>query len=295
MGEQESGTLPCTGADGDRGDGEEYNKHVRINDQLQGLLRDTLIYQCRQVEPTEVSFRSMRKKEQNAVVMGLLTRINNQILKFNVKSLFLVWALYHPEDANSQIIARIIFKKSTVIDVNSVKRELWMKNAKLRRNSTAGVAAAAASGAAAAAAAAASLVSCTADRPTLATHPSPWPKSTTLTHNTRSLSYATLHVADTRKPAMDSVLGKRVRKLAPFCLSTWTNLQLFRAIDSRILGHCSRFFDAPSYRVKDLPVILCYTQYHIDRLIDICKTSRTFPTHLLPSYLRDDVERLLRS
>lgn len=263
---------------------EEYNSHVRINGQLQKLLRDTLIYQCQQIEPTEVSFRSLRKKEQNALVMGLLTRINNQILKFNVKSLFLIWALYHPEDANCQIVARIIFKKSTVIDVNAVKRELWLKNGKVRRHSTAGVAAAAASGAAAASTVAASMASCSANN-----------SDTILTHNTRSLSYATLHMADTRKPAMATVLGKRVRKRAPFCLSAWSNLQLFRAIDSRILGQCSRFFGAPSYRVKDLPVILCYTQYHIDQLVDICKKSRTFPLHLLPTYLRDDVGRLLRS
>jgi hypothetical protein len=217
---------------------------ISLGEPVRNLLTNTLNNQRKlNQESTSVPFRAMRKREQNALIMNMLTKINYQILKFNVKKLFQIWALYHPEDINCQIISQIMFKKNSVCNINTIRKEIQVKNRKSKRSTR---------------------------------------SSTNYARYENKISgglYATLQVKH----------GERLTIGVPE-----TKLELFRALDNRGLLQCTKFFSTSIYRIKDLPPIMCYSDYHIDRLIETCRKSKSFPIHLLPVYLRKDANNLLR-
>lgn len=283
------------------------NKRLRVEQPLSSLLKESLNSLRRRNQSREPVFRSMRKREQNAIIMSMLTRINFQILKFNVKKLFQIWALYHPEDVNCQIIAQVMFKKTAKCDIETIRRELQAKNSKIKKNSSSssssskcnssssvgssggfrgfrGVAAATI----AAAAAAASATFARLKREGAYLEGLSFGSSTAAA--TGGL-YATMMPATTvdhhESPA-------RTVRAAVDPLSPNTKFNLFRCVDNRGLLQCSKLFDANIYHVKDLPLILCYTDYHIDQLIKICQTSKNFPIDLLPRYLQKQTAQLLK-
>lgn len=216
---------------------------------VQNLLADTLNNQKKLIKDNAaVSFRAMRKREQNALIMNMLTKINFQILKFNVKKLFQIWALYHPEDVNSQVISQIMFKKNANHDIETIRREIQMKNRKSKRSSTG--------------------------------------KNARYANKINGGLYATLHVKSNENAKSSSN--------AAAVAAAETRLQLFRALDNRGLLQCSKFFSTAIYRIKDLPLIMCYSDYHVERLIETCRRSKSFPLHLLPVHLRKDANNLLR-
>lgn len=282
----------------------------------------------RQNDKPVQTFRTLRKKQQNSIVMGLLSRVDNQILKYNVKKMFQIWALYHNEDVNCQIISQMMLKKNVESDINVIRAELRAKNQKVRKH--------------------------TATQNLIRSTNSTYEQTRGNVRNSQNPfvgasmfsadycfknSYATLNYAaesgevgnwrsrenaeresdtvgsrgvdghsedgdggddcggqfgDTAEPPAKKCRTRRVQTERLRLPSAAEN-QLFRAIDNRGLLQCSKYFDVTVYRVHDLPLIMCYTDHHIEQLINICRTSRTFPIHLLPRYLRADIELLLKS
>lgn len=243
-----------------------YGEHLTFNDTFVSYLRDTLKTLKKTNNHPDVTFKSLRKKEQNSLIMRLLSQVNNQILKFNLKKLLQIWAIYHPEDANCQIIANMMFKKSVKVDIESIKQELRSKNKKIRRNST--------------------LASKQTPNSSIENY---FPYS--------SSAYAIMRVIEEKdvgagkKP---TALKSKRRRQTFFHLSPMTNFELFRAIDSRGLLQCTKLFEQVPRHIQDLPLIMCYTDHHVEKLIEICQHSKTFPLHLLPVYLRKPFEMLMR-
>lgn len=217
--------------------------------------------------------RQLKQKQQEAIIMRVFTKINNQILKLNVKKLFQIWSIYHPENVNCQIISQRLFKGASA-DLASIRQELLLKNQKTRKNN--GMA-----------------------KRALQKGPAGF-NAALLGGEYCCLnnSYATMTVLDGSTAAAASTAAvrsstKRQRKDA-FKIPPSANLQLFRSLDKRGLLNCARMFDASTYHITDLPLIMCYTEYHIDKLLEVCRRSRSFPVHLLPVFLREDAIRLLR-
>lgn len=246
----------------------DYGQHLTFNDAFVSYLRDALQVLRKSNNQPEVTFKSLRKKEQNSLIMKLLSRVNNQILKFNLKKLLQIWAIYHPEDTNCQIIANMMFKKSGKVDIETIKQELRSKNKKIRRNST-----------------------INSKRFSNSTSEAYFPYSAS--------AYAVMRVVEEKDLGVtakkSNVSGKYKRRHQSFFqIPPMANLQLFRAIDSRGILHCTKLFDQVPHHIRDLPLIMCYTDHHIEKLIEICQHSKSFPFHLLPVYLRKPFEMLMR-
>jgi hypothetical protein len=266
-------TARATGNDNSSNSYNDHNEEeygcglIALEPPVKKLLADALNNQRKQNRhDSSTPFRALRKREQNAMIMAMLTKINYQILKFNVKKLFQIWALYHPEDTNCAIIAQIMFKKSANQDINTIRKELQAKNRKSKKG---------------------------------------YPKNMGANYAKyeQKISgglYATLQV---RPPSScggggGNNTGEQDRERSrPTVLaygSPELKLRLFRALDNRGLLQCAKFFSTTVYKIRDLPLIMCYTDYHIDQLIDVCRRSKQFPLHLLPVYLRKDAQNLLR-
>lgn len=203
-------------------------------------------------------FRNLLTKHQRRRLMRILNRVNQQILRFNIKKLFQLWALYHPEDVNAQIVSQLIRKQTgggCTVSVNELRDELCAKNHKAPRSAT------------------------------------------ELTKETAAIMNSRLFRGEfcSRGAFADVTTTDRRRRL-----SADRNLWLMRLVNVKSLDRCYQFFDdqyhgAPCYHVSDLPIIKCYTEHHVDRLIEICRTATAFPLYLLPRELRAEVHALLIS
>nr|WQF02810.1 MAG: hypothetical protein [Apis mellifra filamentous-like virus] len=78
---------------------------------------------------TRQIFFGLTKKQKLLYLTRLLNRLNSQIVKFNVKKLFQMWAVYHRED---RVVAGLldIFFKNPSRSVTRIRREILEKNAK---------------------------------------------------------------------------------------------------------------------------------------------------------------------
>lgn len=204
-------------------------------------------------------FQTLLKKQQTTQVMDMLSLIKNQIVKFNVKKLFHLWAIYHPEDTNGQIVSQTIFKKNNHRQVNKIYEELLQKNQKLRSN----------------------------------------------VRLTRTLNISLQNTVDEttektthqRRPRQTATTSMQKSTSFPICSVTTktASLQLLRLLDNTGFSrNWLRLIDWNAYHAKKLPIIMCYTEYHINELIRICRTANRFPLYLLPSYLHKSVKELLR-
>lgn len=292
-----------------------YSRHIQINPMLVSKLQERLDTNRVNLQPVvDKSFRNLNKKQQNVLIMQMLTKINNQILKFNVKKLFQIWAIYHPEDINCQIISQLMFKGSSSSTttptttntttatitaaaaattnnthhyIDKIRLELLQKNRKIRKNnaakrmlqrSPAGYNAALIGG-----------EYCCMNNAyaTMSVIEANGRTAGNRKYTAATTATTTTNNATSRTPT------KRQRQDA-FKIPAAVEYQLFRALDKRGVLSCAHLFDVSTYHVTDLPLLMCYTDYHIQKLIDICRKARTFPIHLLPVYLRRDVELLLR-
>lgn len=227
------------------------------------------------------------------MIMNVFGRINSQILKFNVKKFLQMWSLYHPEDVNCQIIVHVMFKKAAKCDIDTIRRELRMKNSKSRATSAKN--------------------SCTSvwNGKNCRVR---WPKNnrnnagtgmnelkhfyyvnyggwqTTNDSEEETRRRTTGEQREEPPECREQSVIEETRK----CISDETQFALLRCLDNRGILECSQLFDTNIRYVKDLPLIMCYTDYHIEQLIKICQTAKKFPISVLPRNIQKDTLRLLR-
>lgn len=100
--------------------GEETAKHVRRGVTLNKALLNRI---------TSTAFMRMTKKMRQQVLTRMFNGVHNQLVVYNIKSLFRIYLIYHREDTLIHTICDV-FNKRFVFDAAQLRAEILAKNTK---------------------------------------------------------------------------------------------------------------------------------------------------------------------